>query len=110
MGFNAILKRERRDCRDCGETFRAAPGEETCAFCRYLREHPEEGPKHWTWRRRSGVWGISAHWPDNEPLPEPGDKVTVHRKNGSTSVETIREVDGLLYLPTGKARLDCLVE
>ena len=43
-------------------------------------------------------------------LPEPGDKVTVHRKNGSTSVETIREVDGLIYLPTGRARLDCFVE
>ena len=42
--------------------------------------------------------------------PEPGNQVTVHRKDGTTSLETIREVEGLIYLPTGRAKLDCLIE
>ena len=109
--FSATGRMERKNCEECGQTFEGFPQERTCLECRYLRDNPEQAPKYWTWRRRgSGIWGVSAHWPDNEPLPEPGDQVTVHRKNGSTSVETIREVDGLIYLPTGQARLDCFVD
>ena len=114
-GFDEILKRldrmERKDCGDCGQTFRGLPEEEICIECEYKREHPEARDRFWTWSRvGGGRWTIVAHWPDGEKLPEVGEQVTVHRKNGSTSVETIHEVEGLRYLPTGRAQLRCLVE
>ena len=67
-------------------------------------------PKYFTWHKRASGWTIRAYWPDSEPLPEPGDQVTVHRKNRTTSVVTIREVEGPTYLPSGQAGLDCFVE
>ena len=41
---------------------------------------------------------------------QPGEKVTVHRKNGSTQVETIKQAQGLIHQPDGRARPDCFVE
>ena len=103
--------RETKNCGQCGNEFTTRTGADLCDQCQLYAIHPEMAPKYWTWRRRgSGVWGVTTRWLDNEPLPEPGEQVTVHRKNGSTSVETLREVEGLIYQPDGTARLDCFIE
>jgi hypothetical protein len=105
-----MTARTRRSCAGCGQTFRGAGGENLCGECQYTLDHPESADMYWTWTRAPrGRWGIAAHWPDAEPLPEPGDTATVHRKDGSQSTETITEVHGLHYLPTGRARLTCTV-
>ena len=66
---------------------------------------------YWTWSKGGRLnWGIVAHWPDGEPLPDAGDQVSVHRKDGSTSVVKIQEVEGLRYLSNGRAQLRCMIE
>lgn len=65
---------------------------------------------YWTWRRGPhGRWDIVAYWPDGEPLPDPGEQVTVHRKDGSNSAVTIQEVEGLTFTITGRGQLRCTV-
>ena len=65
---------------------------------------------YWTWCKEGRPrWGILAHWPDGEPLPDVGEQVTVHRKDGSSSIAVILEVE-LRYLPTGRAQLRCMIE
>ena len=111
-GFKALgRKRETMNCAQCGTQFTTRTGAALCEECSFYADHPEMAPKYWTWHRRaSDVWGIQATWPEREPLPEPGDQVTVHRKNGTTSLETIREVEGLIFQLDGTARLDCFIE
>ena len=114
-GFNEILKNlnrmERKDCSECGLTFRGMPEKEICTDCEYKREHPVARDKYWTWSRvGSDRWTIVAFWPDWEEMPSVGEKVTVNRKDGSTSVQIIHEVEGLRYLPSGRAQLRCMVE
>ena len=96
-------------CSQCGRVFTTRHDNDLCEQCQYYADNPDQAPKYFTWHQRSSGWHIRATWPDKEPLPEPGDQVTVHRKNGSTSVETVREVEGLIYLPDGRGRLDCYV-
>ena len=93
----------RKPCNECGQVFRGAEEQELRTECGYKRDHPEARDKYWTWKRKGrNGWEIAAYWPDREPLPEPGDPVTVHRRDGSTSIAVIREVEGLRYLPTGR--------
>ena len=114
-GFGEILKRlnsmTRKPCNECGQVFRGLDEEELCTECGCKRDHPEARDMYWTWSRAGrGSWGIVAYWPDGEPMPEPGDRVTVNRRDGSTSIAVIHEVEGLRYLPTGRAQLRCMVE
>lgn len=104
-------KRETKNCAQCEKEFTTRTAAELCEQCSFYADHPEMAPKYWTWHRRaSGVWGVQATWPEGEPLPEPGDRVTVHRRNGTSSVETLREVEGLMFRPDATARLTCFVE
>ena len=90
--------------------FQGLPETDSCIDCQYKQEHPEARDMYWTWKRSGrGGWGIVAHWPDKEPLPNPGDRVNVHRKDGSFSTAIILEVD-LRYLPASRAQLRCMIE
>ena len=108
--FPGLEPRSRKDCAGCGEEFQGREGEELCLECQHRKDRPETADKYWTWRRAGNRgWAIAAYWPDREPLPEPGEQVTVHRKDGSTSVATIRGVDGLRYTLSGRAQVQCIV-
>ena len=110
VDFSRLSKLQSKTCNDCGEEFTThVPENTTCTECGYYREHPELAPMYWTWTRRGRWWTVAATWPVKEPLPEVGAVITVHRKDGTSSTETISEVDGLLYDMSGRARLHCWV-
>ena len=99
----------RKDCTGCGQVFRGLPEVQLCTLCQY-KQTPRGMDMRWTWKRAGrGRWRIAAYWPDREPLPNPGDQVTVYRKDGSSSTVTILEVEGLRYLPSGRGVLECIV-
>ena len=100
----------RKDCAECGQQFRGMPETDLCQECKYKRDHPEARDMYWTWcRGPHGRWDVVAYWPDGEPLPDPGERVTVHRKDGSNSTITIQEVEGLTFTTTGRGHLRCTV-
>ena len=108
--FEKLNSMTRKDCAECGQVFQGLPETGSCIDCQYKQEHPETRDMYWTWKRSGrGGWEIVAHWPDKEPLPNPGDRVSVHQKDGSSSTAIILEVD-LRYLPTGRAQLRCMIE
>ena len=109
--FDRLESMIKKPCGECGREFEGIPEDDICLECQYKQEHPEESDMYWTWSKGGRpTWGIVAYWPDQEPLPDPGERVTVHRKDGSTSVVTIHEVEGLRYLPTGRAQLRCMID
>ena len=113
--FNSMFDRLNsmvwKNCTECGQETHNLPEADLCLECQYNQEHPEESDMYWTWSKGGRpTWGIVAHWPDGEPLPDAGDQVTVHRKDGSTSVVKIQEVEGLRYLSNGRAQLRCMIE
>ena len=98
----------RKDCAECGQRFRGREEEPLCLECSYKKDHPEARDMYWTWRQGAfRRWDIVAYWPDDHPFPEPGEQVTVHRKDGSTSAVTIQEVEGLTFTYTGRGQLRC---
>ena len=108
--FKKLNSMSKKQCNECGQVFRGLPETDLCLECRYKQDHPEESDMYWTWRKGGRpTWGIVAYWPDKEPPPNPGDRVTVHRKDGSSSTAVILEVD-LRYLLSGRAQLRCMIE
>ena len=74
-------------------------------------EYPDHPDRFWTCRRMGGeTWKAVAHWPRGESLPHAGEKITVHRRDGSTSLKTIHEVEGIRHLASGRDLLYCTVE
>ena len=98
-------------CSRCAATFdQISEEQQLCTECQFESDHPELAPQYWTWTRSgSSTWTAVATWPDKEPLPEPGDTITVHRRDGSSSEHTITETDGVLYDRSGRPRLHCRV-
>ena len=108
--FTDLIKNTKsKFCADCGREFTTTSDQDCCFDCEYLREHPIERTKVWTWHQLGSEWGIAAYWPDQESRPAIGETVTVHKKDGSTSSATIREIEGFRYMPTGQGRLFCYV-
>ena len=107
--FPVLARRVNRECAQCGTEFRASPDAQLCTQCEYYRVHPEMAPKYFTWTKVGSEWGITAHWPEKEPLPEPGDTVTVHRKDGSESTETIAELHSQRYDRTARFTITCRI-
>ena len=104
------LKRIPKDCLECGRNFTAVSDEiELCSECRYFRENPEMAPGYWTWTKSRNGWSIRAKQRDDDEMPEPGATVTVHRKNGTQSSETIREVGEHWYDTSGYRVITCEV-
>ena len=109
--FDRLKSMVWKNCTECGQEFHDPPEADLCLECQYNQEHPEESDMYWTWSKGGrSTWGIVAYWPDGEPLPDVGDRATVHRRDGSTSTVTIHEVEGLRYLPTGRAQLRCRID
>ena len=55
-------------------------------------------------------WKVTCTWPEKETFPEPGLRIEVHRKDGSTSQETVKEFDFHYYDTTANLKVVCLVE
>lgn len=105
-----IPANNRKECSECGQTFRGSEDQTLCTRCDWLKDNPEYRDEYWTWfMGASNEWKARCYWPEKKPLPEPGDVITVHRKDGTTSTATIREAEGLLYKPNGRASLTCFV-
>ena len=105
-----IPGRVRKECSECGQTFRGREDELICIECEHKRDHPEARDMHWTWQRGArGSRDIAAYWPDREPFPEPGDQLTVHRKDGATDTVTVWDAHAVRDLATGQGRVHCKV-
>ena len=107
--FGKTPLRRRKPCSQCNDVFRGTDEEQLCPQCLHRKEYPEDQDQHWTWRRAGGRWEAIAYWPHGEPLPQPGDRITVHRRDGSTTTAVVREAD-LRYTSTGRGRVQCIVE
>ena len=84
-------------CEDCGRDFLAS-SDTLCTECRSYREHPERAPGYFRWGRIAPKqWGAQARWKENSPLPEPGDVITVHKKDGTSSEHTVTTVHEPAY-------------
>ena len=100
-----------KNCTECGRNFHGIPEVPLCLDCWYRHEDPQQNYVYWMWGKEGRpTWGIKTHWPDGEPLPNTGDQVTVHRKDGSTSVVKIEDVERPRRLSNGKARLHCTIK
>ena len=108
--FEKMPMRSRKSCQKCGETFRGFQDEVICLQCKFYQEHPEEAPGYWKWIGPEQGRRARSTWTENRPLPQPGDTITVHRKDGKASLETVDEVEGLMYQPTGKLLLDVYIK
>ena len=109
--FDRLNSMTDKICGECGQQFRGLPETDICLECSYKRDHPEARDKYWTWSRAGGSsWKIVAYWPEREEMPSVGERITVHRRDGSTSVEVIHEVEGLRYRPDGRAQVSCMIE
>ena len=105
-----IPGRLQRECVDCGQEFQGREDQDACTGCSYLRTHPEARDGYWTWTRGGeGRWDIITFWPKDEPPPEPGATVTVHRRDGTSGRATILEAREPVFNMAGRARLRCLV-
>lgn len=111
VNFSKLSPLQHKICKDCGNDYTTHVDDSTvCTQCHFYRNNPEMAPKYWTWTRlTSSKWGIMARWPDKEDLPNPGDTVVVHRKNGATSTETITEVLRTGYSPSITLQVFCSV-
>lgn len=93
--FSKLPKPTERTCTRCGADFRGI--RDLCDQCDFYESHPEMAPGYWTWRSSNQGWMVQAAWPENDPEPEPGTVVTVHRKDGTTSQATLGELDHFRY-------------
>ena len=108
--YNKMPTRTRKNCQQCGEVFRGFEDEGICLRCKSYQEHPEEAPGYWKWIGPEQGRRARSTWTDKMPMPWPGETITVHRKDGSGSTQTIAQVEGLMYRPTGEPLLDVYVK
>ena len=110
--YSKLTPKDPRDCAECGESFKPIRDEETlCLEHQYYADHPERAPRYWTWTRRGNQhWAVTARWPRLEELPAAGAQVTVHRRDGSISLETISDEADHRYDPSGDYIVTCDVE
>ena len=108
--FRIPGKLQHHTCTECAQGFTSHREDSTiCSECGFYQSHPELAPKRWTWSMGSNQWGVVAFWPEKEDLPQPGDIITVHRKDETTSVETIAEVRNTNYTPAARLRVLCTI-
>ena len=109
--FKIPKKQVNKTCPNCHREYRGPANSELCGECWYYQQHPEMAPAYWTWTKLSqNQWGITAYWPDRENPPVPGQQVTVHRKDGSSSLETIMEVYEPIIDRMARPIIRCAVE
>lgn len=115
VDFNALRNAPKTTCPSCGNEFRNTaaepdPDRDLCAGCQYLRDNPEEADKYWTWRRSGNHWRATASWPEREDPPEPGDRIDVHRRDGSSSRHNVKEILHIRVDSSGRRRVTVSVE
>ena len=107
--FQELTKRMKtqvlKACEKCGKEFKGQPETPLCTSCYFLEKYPEFQPKRWTWTKIESQWGVTAIWPDKDPLPEPGETITVHRKDDTTSEVTLREYNETRGTPSGERKV-----
>ena len=103
--FRIPPRRVRQRCPQCGEETRMAPEEQKCPECQLYDEQPERAPGYWTWTKTTGGWSARTWLRENDPPPQPGTEITVHRQDGSSSVHTTREIRGEHYDRTARRTL-----
>ena len=105
-----IPSRKKHPCPQCGQEARGEQGDELCTQCHFYQSHPEEAPKYWTWTHGpNNTWLATAAWPENEPDPDTGLSITVHRKDGSTSIHTVLALRHRAYDHSARLRVVCEV-
>lgn len=111
VDFSKLTRHPARHCTQCNQSFQPIDNEKTlCIECEYFQENPHLAPKYWTWQRgKENEWRVTAWWPDNEPEPEPGLIVTVHRQNGTNSPQTLQEVVQNYVTPSGQRHIVCSI-
>ena len=111
VDFSRLKSLRHETCQDCGEDFTTHREDAAvCTQCAFYRTNPEMAPKYWAWIRiPNNEWGIAARWPEKDELPLPGDTVVVHRRNGTTSNETIGEVLRTYYSRSLNLQVLCKV-
>ena len=77
-------------CSQCGDEDRGPEGTAICTLCQYYEANPAEAPGYFTWSSNLEGWAATAKWREKEPVPEPGQTVTVHRKDGGSSEHRVR--------------------
>ena len=98
-------------CTECDQPCRINRTEDLCDECNFHRSHPEMAPGYWTWQKLAdNSWGVQATWREPSQLPQPGDSITVHRKNGTTSNTTIRELTHTHYNKSGNLVVHCRIQ
>ena len=95
--FRIPARRQRGECRQCGQQGRLGNSEDgahkegLCEECRLYIDQPEMGYHWWTWRLRTeNQWQVTCKIRHRDDVPQTGQQVTVHRRNGTTSVETLK--------------------
>ena len=84
---------QQQTCQQCGNQFTSSrPNDTPCAQCKFYLDRPDVPPKTFTWTQVDSKWFIRALWPIHEPRPHAGMVVTVHRRNGTNSPQTIDEI------------------
>ncbi len=109
VNFNAIPKYHNFTCQSCGQNDRGPEGSTTCSECRLYLDHPESAPGYFTWTKTSSGWAATALWRDKNPDPQPGTTITVHRRDGSSSEHTTRELLNSHYNTDGNKVVTCTV-
>ena len=106
-----IPSMETRTCEDCSQEYWGSPSSTRCGECRLYHERPELAPKYWTWTGGgpNREWRAVCTWPQKEPFPEAGLQITVHRKDGSTSQETVKEFEFHRYDTAANLKVVCFV-
>ena len=84
-------------CEVCGRDF-LATSDTLCTEFRSRLEHPAWAPGYFRWGKTApNQWGAQARWKEGSPLPEPGDVITVHKKDGTSSEHTVTTVHETTY-------------
>ena len=110
MNQEYTRRSQREACALCQRTFRARPDETICGYCEHKGGGPELAPGYWTWNRAEGINKIQAYWDWNRPLPQPGETVTVHSKDGTACQATIKKALGLNNTRDRRTRAQCTVK
>lgn len=99
-----------QNCQQCGNQFTTSRADDTaCAQCKFYLDRPEMPPQTFTWTQVESQWFIRALRPIHLPRPRASAVVTVHRRNGTGSPQTIDEIVERTPLKSGDIIYRCSV-
>ena len=108
--FKMPPPKTKKTCPECGVTFQGSAEDDVCIQCYFHQKHPETAPKYWTWTKGPrNSWKAVCTWPGNEDPPQGGETITVHRKDGSISQETVGQPGETWYDRSANMKIICTV-